>query len=168
MTHWLKTKYLVDHREFKRTCDHYWGDMTFEEAFQRTGKHVCIHVSASRAGGGGGAQKLLLNHISTPHVTLASAVNASCSLPGIMKPATLFMKNSAGKIEPFAVDGRKKLIFYIFYRFCINNCFHFAPRGGMDRWERASRSSFSANLYIIQHIKFYCISGKFPRGSTYE
>eukprot|EP00815_Leptocylindrus_aporus_P005602 CAMPEP_0116060516 /NCGR_PEP_ID=MMETSP0322-20121206/6467_1 /TAXON_ID=163516 /ORGANISM="Leptocylindrus danicus var. apora, Strain B651" /LENGTH=755 /DNA_ID=CAMNT_0003545161 /DNA_START=404 /DNA_END=2671 /DNA_ORIENTATION=+ len=105
MTHWLKTKYLVDHREFKRTCDHYWGDMTFEEAFQRTGKHVCIHVSASRAGGGGGAQKLLLNHISTPHVTLASAVNASCSLPGIMKPATLFMKNSAGKIEPFAVDG---------------------------------------------------------------
>lgn len=103
--YWLKTKRLVDSREFKRTCDHYWGDITFEEAFQRTGKHVCIHVSASRAGAGGGAQRLLLNHISTPHVTVASAVSASCALPGVMKPTTLFIKDSEGNLEPFAVDG---------------------------------------------------------------
>ncbi len=85
---WLKTRLMVDSKEFKRCCDFYYGDMTFEEAFERTGKHVCITVSASRAdgsdSGGGGAQRLLLNHISTPHVTLASAVAASCALPGVM------------------------------------------------------------------------------------
>eukprot|EP00978_Attheya_sp_CCMP212_P005172 scaffold11462_cov49-Attheya_sp.AAC.3 len=84
--YWLKHKLLVDTADFKRCCEFYYGDITFEEAFQRTGKHVCITVSASRtsSGGGGGAQRLLLNHISTPHVTLSSAVAASCALPGVM------------------------------------------------------------------------------------
>ena len=91
---------------FFRTCEFYYGSTTFAEAFEKTGKHVCITVSASRAGGGGGtAQRLLLNHISTPHVTLASAVAASCALPGVMKPAKLQTKNSLGDLEPFEVDG---------------------------------------------------------------
>ena len=80
---WLKTKLMVDSAAFRRCCEFYFNDTTFEEAFERTGKHVCITVSASRATGGT-AQRLLLNHISTPHVTLASAVGASCALPGVV------------------------------------------------------------------------------------
>ena len=91
---------------FRSTCEFYYQDITFEEAFERTGKHVCITVSASRASGDTGtAQRLLLNHISTPHVTLASAVAASCALPGVMAPAKLLAKNSAGVLEKFEVDG---------------------------------------------------------------
>jgi TAG lipase/steryl ester hydrolase/phospholipase A2/LPA acyltransferase len=93
-----------DVKYFYRTCDFYYGTTTFEEAFERTGKHVCITVSASRASGGT-AQRLLLNHISTPHVTLASAVAASCALPGVMKPAKLQIKNNMDEMEPFEVDG---------------------------------------------------------------
>ena len=106
-SYWLKTRLMVDSKEFKRCCDWYYSDITFEEAYERTGKHVCITVSASRAsaGSGGGAQRLLLNHISTPHVTIASAVAASCALPGVMAPAKLLTKNSNGKQEPFEVDG---------------------------------------------------------------
>jgi predicted acylesterase/phospholipase RssA len=102
--YWLKHKLLVDSKEFKRCCEFYFGDTTFEEAFKKTGKHVCITVSASRAESGG-AQRLLLNHISTPHVTLASAVAASCALPGVMSPAKLRTKNSGGQQELFEVDG---------------------------------------------------------------
>ena len=102
--YWLKHKLLVDSADFKRCCDYYFGDMTFEEAFVRTGKHVCITVSASRATGGT-AQRLLLNHISTPHVTVSSAVAASCALPGVMAPAKLFTKDNFGNKEPFEVDG---------------------------------------------------------------
>lgn len=101
---WLKTKLLVDGAAFRRCCEWYFSDNTFEEAFERTGKHVCITVSASRASSHT-AQRLLLNHISTPHVTLASAVGASCALPGVMAPAKLLTKNSAGELEPFEVDG---------------------------------------------------------------
>jgi predicted acylesterase/phospholipase RssA len=89
---------------FFTTCEFYWGTTTFAEAFERTGKHVCITVSASRASSGS-AQRLLLNHISTPHVTLASAVAASCALPGVMKPRKLQTKNSLEEIEDFEVDG---------------------------------------------------------------
>ena len=73
-------------------------------AYSKTKKHVCITVSASRAQAGSGTQRLLLNHITTPHVTIASAVAASCALPGVMKPANLDVKVS-GKIKPFEVDG---------------------------------------------------------------
>mmetsp|Transcript_6555 Transcript_6555/g.16851 ORF Transcript_6555/g.16851 Transcript_6555/m.16851 type:complete len:945 (-) Transcript_6555:71-2905(-) len=102
--YWLNHKLLMSKDEFRRTCEFYYGDATFEEAFERTGKHVCITVSASRASGDT-AQRLLLNHISTPRVTLASAVAASCALPGVMAPNKLFVKNSVGELEPFEVDG---------------------------------------------------------------
>jgi hypothetical protein len=71
-TYWFKHKLLVDSETFQKTCEFYYGNVTFEEAFNKTGKHVCITVSASRANGNT-AQRLLLNHISTPHVTIASA-----------------------------------------------------------------------------------------------
>ena len=70
--YWMKNKLLIDGDSFHRTCEFYFKDYTFEEAFARTGKHVCISVSASRVTGDS-AQRLLLNHISTPHVTVASA-----------------------------------------------------------------------------------------------
>jgi predicted acylesterase/phospholipase RssA len=51
-------------------------------------------------------QRLLLNHISTPHVTIASAVAASCALPGVMAPRTLEIKNSVGEIIPVREKSR--------------------------------------------------------------
>ncbi len=102
--YWLKHRLLVDPALFMECCQFYYGDFTFEEAFQRTKKHVCITVSASRSESKS-AQRLLLNHISTPHVTLASAVAASCSLPGLMPPAKLRVKNRKGELELFEVDG---------------------------------------------------------------
>jgi len=104
-SYWFKERYLVDSADFRSCCEFYYGDCTFEEAFERTGKHACITVSASRASGAVTGQRLLLNHISTPHVTIASAVAASCALPGVMAPAKLMAKNSCGTLEPFEVDG---------------------------------------------------------------
>jgi len=67
--YWLKHHYLVDSKEFKKCCDYYYGDITFEEAYQKTKKNVCISVSACRRSGRNGVQRLLLNHVSTPHVS---------------------------------------------------------------------------------------------------
>lgn len=78
---------LVKGSEFSRCCAYYFGDMTFAEAYARTGKHVSISVSNAQLGNTfSGKRRVLLNHISSPHVTIASAVAASCSLPGIMLP----------------------------------------------------------------------------------
>lgn len=102
---WMKTGLLMDAKEFLRCCQFYYSDITFEEAFEMTGKHVCITVSASRAYAGSGVQRLLLNHISTPTVTLSSAVAASCAVPGVMAPAKLMIKDGRGDLVPFEVDG---------------------------------------------------------------
>jgi len=102
---WFKEKLVMDSKEFLNCCQFYYKDITFEEAYEMTKKHVCITVSASRASSGSGVQRLLLNHISTPNVTLASAVAASCAVPGIMAPAKLMIKDSRGKLVPFEVDG---------------------------------------------------------------
>lgn len=101
---WIKNRLVMDSKAFHRCCEFYYKDITFEEAFELTRKHVCITVSASRASAGS-VQRLLLNHISTPNVTLASAVTASCAVPGIMAPAKLMIKDSRGKQVPFEVDG---------------------------------------------------------------
>lgn len=98
--YWLQKRLLVDPKEFQKCCEFFFGDTTFEEAYTKTGKSVCITVTASRESSGG-QQRLLLNHISTPHVTIASAVAASCALPGVMAPAKLKTK----KDQLFDVDG---------------------------------------------------------------
>lgn len=41
---------LIDNREFQRTCDFYYGDITFQEAYERSHKHISITVSASQLG----------------------------------------------------------------------------------------------------------------------
>ncbi|GMF57623.1 unnamed protein product [Phytophthora fragariaefolia] len=121
LTHCVKTGFLVASSEFERTTEHYYSEpmnveektmyYTFQDAFLKTGRHVCITVSASDITGHKGPKKLLLSHINTPHVLLWSAVAVSCSLPGIMKGKQLMARDFQGNIVPYAslnkewVDG---------------------------------------------------------------
>ena len=73
-------------------------------SFLSPGKHVCISLSAARGGDASGTQRLLLSHVATPHVLLASAVAASCAMPSIMRQCKLEAKDPAsGAIVPFEV-----------------------------------------------------------------
>ena len=80
---------------------------TFQEAFERTGRVANINISVGARSGGLGAMRgaLLLNHLTTPHVLLRSAVHASCCLPTVMNPTTLLAKASNGEIHPFEQVG---------------------------------------------------------------
>ncbi|CAH0491066.1 unnamed protein product [Peronospora farinosa] len=121
LAHCVKTGFLVASSDFERTTEHYYSEpmnaeektmcYTFQDAFLKTGRHVCITVSASDITGHKGPKKLLLSHINTPHVLLWSAVAVSCSLPGIMKGKQLMARDFQGDIVPYAslskewVDG---------------------------------------------------------------
>jgi predicted acylesterase/phospholipase RssA len=72
------------------------GDMTFEEAYRKTGRVLCISVSATSKK----APPVLLNYISAPHVVIASAIIASAAVPGFIKPVRLRIKDPAtGKVH---------------------------------------------------------------------
>jgi len=97
---------LVKSADFEACAKAYFGNVTFEEGYYRTGRHVNISIASSTRGGQGGAS-VLLNHVTTPNVLIYSAVAASCSLPGIMRAATLMAKDATGRIVPMDPPGTK-------------------------------------------------------------
>mmetsp|Transcript_28322 Transcript_28322/g.39836 ORF Transcript_28322/g.39836 Transcript_28322/m.39836 type:complete len:604 (-) Transcript_28322:91-1902(-) len=71
------------------------GDMTFEEAYRKTGRVLCITLSATTKK----APPILANYISAPNVTIASAIIASAAVPGFIKPVVLQYKDSDGVVR---------------------------------------------------------------------
>ena len=81
------------------------GDMTFEEAYQRTGRVFCITLSSTSKK----APPVLLNHLSAPNVVIASAVMASAAVPGFIPPVKLRCKDSKGVVRDY---GKKGEVFF--------------------------------------------------------
>lgn len=101
----LRLGALVPTEDFEGTAEAYFGTWTFQEAYARTGRPVSIVLSSNFS------KQLpacvMLNHMTAPAVTIASAVAASCAAMGIMNPRGLVVKDSStGRLEPFDVLGR--------------------------------------------------------------
>eukprot|EP00434_Breviolum_minutum_P018590 symbB.v1.2.016398.t1/scaffold1247.1/size129121/6 len=95
---------LVPTEDFENTSQAFFGHWTFEEAFRRTGRPVTIVISSNFS------RKLpacvMLNHMTAPRVTIASAVAASCAAIGVMRPRGLVVKDPVtGTLAPFNVLG---------------------------------------------------------------
>lgn len=68
-------------------------DLTFQEAFELTGRHLNISVAPSEKHQNG----RLLNAIASPNVFIRDAVLASCAVPGVYEPVALHAKDHRGK-----------------------------------------------------------------------
>ena len=111
------------------------GDMTFEEAYRRTGRIFCITLSSTCQK----APPVLINYLSAPHVTIASAVLASSAVPGFIPPVRLQYKDSKGVIRNYGqhdqtyYDGTCVVQFspsaVLFL--CLSKC-------GMDTYQKAT------------------------------
>ena len=95
---------LASFKPLRMNADEVWQaierllpDMTFQEAYEHSGRHINISVApverhqASR----------LLNAISSPNVMVREAVLASCAVPGVYPPVKLAARNSAGARQPY-------------------------------------------------------------------
>ena len=71
--------------------------MTFEEAYKRTGRIFCITLSSTSKK----APPVLVNYLSCPNVTIASAVLASAAVPGFIAPLRLQYKDDNGIIRGY-------------------------------------------------------------------
>lgn len=81
-------------------------DLTFAEAFEKTGRRINISVSPRELH----QQARLLNAITSPTVFIREAVLASCAIPGIFPPVTLQARGRGGDRQPYVasrqwVDG---------------------------------------------------------------
>jgi len=81
-------------------------DLTFQEAYEETGRQISITVAPAETY----QRSRLLNAITSPNVFVRSAVMASCAVPGVFPPVMLMAKNVHGEAQPYLptrkwVDG---------------------------------------------------------------
>jgi predicted acylesterase/phospholipase RssA len=80
------------------------GNLTFQEAFEKTGRSLTICVYNIDAKGRNHTR--VLNHKTTPDVVIYSAVLASSALPKLLPPIELMRKDSRGQISTYHSLGK--------------------------------------------------------------
>ena len=98
----VRQKSLMDGQEIERFLRQHIGELTFEEAFKRTGRIINITVSPVDKH----QKPRLLNYLTAPHVLVWSAVLASCAVPGLFPPVTLMSKDRLGHEKPYLASTR--------------------------------------------------------------
>ncbi|KAI9216341.1 acyl transferase/acyl hydrolase/lysophospholipase [Blastocladiella britannica] len=91
----------VDHWATKMKWATTPGDLTFQEAYEKTGRVLNISVVT----GGRDASQKILNYKTSPNVVVWSAVLASSAVPGVIDPVQLRIKrkrhDGRSVVEPF-------------------------------------------------------------------
>ncbi len=81
------------------------GDMTFQEAYDYTGRIVNITISSTMKHAGSDKPRIL-NYLTSPNVVVWTAAVASCAIPGVFEPVQLLAKDQNGKIVPLYQDTK--------------------------------------------------------------
>ncbi|CCF57880.1 hypothetical protein KAFR_0D02330 [Kazachstania africana CBS 2517] len=98
---WFDSGHLVN------TMIGFLGDMTFREAYYRTGRILNITVSPASLF----EQPRLLNYLTAPNVMIWSAVCASCSVPGVFPATPLYEKDQKkGTKQPWTGNKSVKFV----------------------------------------------------------
>ena len=100
---WLQDGTLLDVHVLATAIRSATGDLTFKEAYERTGRVVSITISPT----GDRDFPMLLNYLTAPHVLLWSASVASCAIPGVFASVELLAKDVNGEIRPYFPEGVK-------------------------------------------------------------
>lgn len=98
----LKGKPLLRGDQLETCLEKNVMDLTFEEAFNRTGRYINITVSPADPH----QESRLLNAKTSPNVLVRKASLASCAVPGIFPSVTLWAKNIKGEKVPY-IPSRK-------------------------------------------------------------
>lgn len=88
ISHLLKYGTVFDISGVRDTVHSFVGDLTFREAYNRTGKILNITVSPASMH----EQTRLLNYLTAPHCLIWSAVCALCLVPGIFPSNSIYEK----------------------------------------------------------------------------
>ena len=149
--------------------------MTFEEAYKKTGRIFCITLSSTTKK----APPILLNYISAPDVTIASAVIASAAVPGFVPPVQLHYKDRDGVVrcrggdkgetyfdgsirQDIPVNGLAEMLNCQFFVACQANPhvvpFFFESKGGVGRptrWSSGEQEASWRGGFLLAALEMY-------------
>ncbi|KAI4300852.1 hypothetical protein L6164_034182 [Bauhinia variegata] len=88
---------LHEIRQLQMMLRHLTSNLTFQEAYDMTGRILGITVCSPRKH----EPPRCLNYLTSPHVVIWSAVTASCAFPGLFEAQELMAKDRSGEIVPY-------------------------------------------------------------------
>ena len=92
----------IDVSDLEKLVERLTPDMTFQEAYEKTGRQVSIPVAPAELY----QRSRLLNAVTSPNVYVRSAVMASCAVPGVFPPVMLMAENVHGEPQPYLPTRR--------------------------------------------------------------
>mmetsp|Transcript_54943 Transcript_54943/g.128496 ORF Transcript_54943/g.128496 Transcript_54943/m.128496 type:complete len:598 (-) Transcript_54943:249-2042(-) len=99
----LTQGHLMEVKVLQKALQTNLGDLTFYEAYERTGRILNITVSPASDY----ERPRLLNYLTSPNVLIWSAACASCAFPILFQPVELVAKNEQGEIVQYHVTDVK-------------------------------------------------------------
>lgn len=105
LIHKIRPQILEVH-EIQGIMERLIPDMTFQEAFEKTGRHLNVSVAPAETH----QTSRLLNSTTTPNVLIRPAIMASAAVPGVYPPVTLMARDKYGGTKEYLpsrkwVDG---------------------------------------------------------------
>ncbi len=88
---------LMDQKQIRRGIASNILDLTFEEAYRRSGRIINITVSPA----GSNQAPRLLNYLTSPYLYIREAVLASSAVPFLFEPVMLMTRDDCGKRVPY-------------------------------------------------------------------
>lgn len=98
----LGKRSLLDSKTLENTLIALFDLTTFEEAYQRTGRHITISVSPADLH----QYSRLLNAKTSPNAIITQAVRASCAVPMLFTAVQLKAKTAQGNVIPYIPNRR--------------------------------------------------------------
>ncbi len=98
----IKGDGVLDPRQLRRSIDRNIQDLTFLEAYEKTGRILNISVSPADPH----QFPRLLNYLSSPNVLIRQAALASSAIPGLFPPVQLRARNFEGKSGAYMPQSR--------------------------------------------------------------
>jgi predicted acylesterase/phospholipase RssA len=92
----------VDPASLKILLEAIIPDMTFQEAYEKTGRMISITIAPAEEH----QTSRLMNAVTSPNVYVRTAVMASCAVPGVYAPVMLMAKNVYGEAQPHLPERR--------------------------------------------------------------
>ncbi|HET6565618.1 MAG TPA: DUF3336 domain-containing protein [Xanthomonadales bacterium] len=98
----FKGEGMLDPAQLRKAINRNIPDLTFLEAYEKTGRILNISVSPANPN----QFPRLLNYLTSPNVLIRQAALASSAVPGLFPPVQLRARNYAGKSVPYMPQSR--------------------------------------------------------------
>lgn len=102
LMHLINKGTLCDINILKQCCRENIGDITFQEAYDRTHRILNVSINSSDEH----EVPRLLNYLTAPNVVIWSAVCASCALSLLFDPVEIIAKDCRGRLVSWSPEGQ--------------------------------------------------------------